>query len=209
VEARQGSGTLALGFLTVIPAEMLFAGLVRLDSESLSASEICDQIDQAGGMKREITENLKDGGERRMQNEAQWVADPGLEEVFVNLKRAHGRDAVFEVELGDHCVVYGPRQYYWIRLRQWKRSVCGSGSNRDRLYLVMKAIELNLCGYVIEAQEHLMKEQSGGVLCLTMLMAVGLSLDSTWVVYVRAKPVDFVLIAAAAVSTGPGRALRS
>ena len=143
------------------------------------------------------------------QNEAQWVADPGLEEVFVNLKRAHDPDAVFEVELGDRCAVCGPQQYYWIRLRQWKRSVCGSALNRDRLYLVMKAIELNLCGYVIESQEHLMREQSGGVLCLRMLMAVGSSLDSTWVGYVRARPIDFVLIAAAAVSTGLERALRS
>jgi hypothetical protein len=209
VEAQQGNGILALGFLTVIPVEMLFAGLVQLDSESLLASEIFGQIDQAEGMKRGITESLKVGGERRMQNEAQWVADPGLWEVFANLKRAHGRDAVFEVELGDHCVVCDPRQYYWIRLRRWKRSVCGSGSNRDRLYLVMRAIELNLCGYVIEVQEHLMKEQSGGVLCLKMLMAVGLNLDSTWVGYVRARPVDFVLTAAAAVSTGPERALRS
>jgi len=73
----------------------------------------------------------------------------------------------------------------------------------------MKAIELNLCGYVIEAQEHLTKEQSGGVLYLKMLMAVGLSLDSTWVGYVRARPVDFALTAAAAVSTGLERALRS
>ena len=72
MEARQGSGILALGFLTVIPMEMLFAGLVQLDSESLSASEIFGQIDQAEGMKREIMESLKDGGERRMLKLVSW-----------------------------------------------------------------------------------------------------------------------------------------
>lgn len=72
VEARQGNGILALGFLTVIPVEMLFAGLVQLDSESLSASEISGQIDQAEGMKRGITESLKDGGERRMLQLVSW-----------------------------------------------------------------------------------------------------------------------------------------
>jgi hypothetical protein len=72
VEARQGNGILALGFLTVIPVEMLFAGLVQLDSESLLASEIFGQIDQAGGMKRGITESLKDGGGRRMLQLVSW-----------------------------------------------------------------------------------------------------------------------------------------
>lgn len=52
--------------------EMLFAGLVQLDSESLSASEIFGQIDQAEGMKREIMESLKDGGERRMLKLVSW-----------------------------------------------------------------------------------------------------------------------------------------
>lgn len=72
MEARQGSGILALGFLTAILMEMLFAGLVQLDSESLSASEIFGRIDQAEGMKREIMESLKDGGERRMLKLVSW-----------------------------------------------------------------------------------------------------------------------------------------
>jgi hypothetical protein len=66
----------------------------------------------------------------------------------------------------------------------------------------MRAIGLNLCGYATEMQEHSMKEQNGGVLCLTMLMAVGSSLGLIWGGYARARPVDFVPTVAVVVSTG-------
>lgn len=68
-----------------------------------------------------------------MQNEAQSEVGPVIEEGSVNLKRARDRDAVFGVLLEDHCAVCGPLQYYLIRSRQWKRNVCESGLNDDRL----------------------------------------------------------------------------
>jgi hypothetical protein len=133
VKAQQGSGIPALGSPRAIPTEMLFSGLALQDFENLSANEIFGQIGQAEDMKRGIMVSSKDDGVKKRQNEVQSEVDPALEEVSVNSKRAHDLDAVFEVSLEDHYVVYGPPKYYSIRSRQWKRSVCGSGSNCDRL----------------------------------------------------------------------------
>lgn len=66
----------------------------------------------------------------------------------------------------------------------------------------MRAIGLSLFGYAIEMQERSMKEQSDGVLCLTMLTAEGSSLGLTWDGYARVRPVDFVPIVAVVVSPG-------
>ena len=75
--------------------------------------------------------------------------------------------------------------------------------------LLMKAIGLSQYGYVIAMQERLKKGQNDDALCRKMLTAVASILGLTWGDHAKARPVDFVLTAAAAVSTGPVRALRS